>query len=142
MYKSMLPVCVLFVLVTVCSGCGGGGGGQSNPPPAQNSPFAGQWQGTWQGIGVAANEHGTLNVNVTAGGVITGTSTSAGAGGRVGALSGTIGNAGNFNMTAVYGDGTTTITGQLVLNGNNATGNMTQTIPGLGVYQGTINLTR
>lgn len=100
--------------------CGGGSGGGDSTP----NPFAGTYTGTYS-IPSASN-NGTMAVTVTTGGAFTGTIRDVTLS-MDGTVSGTLSNSGSLDATVRFtGVADSSVTGSLVLSGNNVTGNLTQ----------------
>lgn len=107
--------------------CGGGG----NEALITDSPFAGQWQGTWNSAGLA--QSGTSSVSIGTNGNAVGTTHNNQTNGD-GTLTGTVTNAGQFTGVAQYpGQQATPMSGtmSLSLSGKTLTGNLVQLINGV-----------
>ncbi len=91
------------------AGCGGGGGNDNSTPTITNSPFAGNYIGTFS---TSNSQSGTLNVTAGADGTLTGSgynNTTA----QDETLTGSVTNAGGANVTFKYPAFTASATGTI-----------------------------
>lgn len=108
----------LVVAALVLVGCGGSGG-------ADESEFIGLWAGDWQAPGFSTS--GTAELNVDAGGAITGTTITTGVSGT-GTITGSINGDGDVTATLNWpGLSAITASGNLSTDGSNLTGSLTTT---------------
>ncbi len=82
----------------VLAGCGGGGGNNDSSSTPTNSPFAGNYVGTFN---TTNPQSGTLNVTVATNGTLTGSGHN-NTSGQDETVSGSINNAGTVNVTFTY----------------------------------------
>jgi len=132
-----LALLAAFVVVGMAAGCGGGGGGSHSSGAVVQSPFMGQWAGSWTD---SDGNRGAIDTTVAAGGQMTVGLTET-TQGLTGAGSGTVAPAGTFSFNYSF-DGGATLNGSgtFVANGSNGlTGTMV--IKQNGQTQGSANFT-
>lgn len=121
---------IYFLLLCATSfllvGCGGGGGGGSE---VSNSPFAGQWRGTW--ASPSTDDAGTATITVATNGAMTGTMHNNRTG-NDGTMNATAKNSGSVSGKAQYpGSDPIGLSGTVTINGSgHLIGNLTQSISG------------
>lgn len=123
------------------AGCGGGGGGNdsSSPAPA-NSPFAGNYVGTFSDP--TNNQSANVTATIAANGAISGSTHDIGDNGG-GPFTGSVDNSGNGVITVVNAKGTFTDKGTLAFASNgHLTGNLTEYNGNTQVGSGMFDLTK
>lgn len=131
MKQISLPL--LFVALTLC-GCAG-----SDAPGTTNSPYTGNWSGTWN---IASNgQSGTASVYIDNNGVVTGQDVDGS--GNIGTIKGQIDNSGGVSGTVQYpNQPASTCRGTFSLNSQqHLVGNLNQYV-GQGSYVIAYDLTR
>lgn len=108
------------VVAGIAAGCGGGGGGSHSAGAVVQSPFMGQWAGSWSDTN---GNHGQINTTVAAGGQMTVSLTEV-TQGLDGAGSGSVASGGAFSInynfdggTMLNGSGTFVSSGATTVNG-------------------------